>query len=61
MRRIGGGVIADGLTTTLSGAFCVFGANTSASSVGLREQTGVASRVVAYAISAIFLVVAFIP
>jgi xanthine permease XanP len=61
LKRIGGGVLADGITTALSGAFCVFGVNVSASSVGLIEATGVASRVVAYAISAIFVVMAFIP
>jgi xanthine permease XanP len=61
LKRIGGGVLADGITTALSGAFCVFGVNVSASSVGLSEATGVASRVVAYAISAIFVVMAFIP
>jgi NCS2 family nucleobase:cation symporter-2 len=61
MQRIGKGVLADGVTTALSGAFCVFGVNVSASSVGLTEATGVASRVIAYAISAIFLVMAFIP
>src|ERR1700739_4903465 len=46
LRRIGGGVLADGITTALSGAFCVFGANVSAPSIGLNEATGVASRVV---------------
>ena len=61
LEKIGGGVLADGITTALSGAFCVFGVNVSASSVGLSEATGVASRVVAYAISAIFVVMAFIP
>jgi xanthine permease XanP len=61
LKRIGGGVLSDGITTALSGAFCVFGVNVSASSVGLSEATGVASRVVAYAISAIFVVMAFIP
>ncbi|HEY2621262.1 MAG TPA: solute carrier family 23 protein [Acetobacteraceae bacterium] len=61
LKRIGGGVLADGITTGLSGAFCVFGVNVSASSVGLSEATGVASRVVAYAISGIFVVMAFIP
>jgi xanthine permease XanP len=61
LKKIGGGVLADGITTALSGAFCVFGVNVSASSVGLSEATGVASRVVAYAISAIFVVMAFIP
>jgi NCS2 family nucleobase:cation symporter-2 len=61
LKKIGGGVLSDGITTALSGAFCVFGVNVSASSVGLSEATGVASRVVAYAISAIFVVMAFIP
>ncbi|HTB46752.1 MAG TPA: solute carrier family 23 protein [Acetobacteraceae bacterium] len=61
LRRIGGGVLADGITTALSGAFCVFGANVSAPSIGLNEATGVASRVVGYAIGGIFIVVAFIP
>ncbi len=61
MEKIGGGVLADGITTALSGVFCVFGANVSATSVGLSEASGVASRVVAYAISAIFVVMAFIP
>jgi xanthine permease XanP len=61
LKRIGGGVLADGITTALSGTFCVFGVNVSASSVGLSEATGVASRVVAYGISAIFVVMAFIP
>jgi NCS2 family nucleobase:cation symporter-2 len=61
LKRIGGGVLSDGITTALSGALCVFGVNVSASSVGLSEATGVASRVVAYAISGIFVVMAFIP
>ena len=52
LKKIGGGVLSDGITTVLSGAFCVFGVNVSASSVGLSEATGVASRVVAYAIGA---------
>jgi NCS2 family nucleobase:cation symporter-2 len=61
LERIGAGVLADGIATALSGVFCVFGVNVSSSSVGLTEATGVASRVVAYAISAIFVVMAFIP
>lgn len=55
------GVLADGITTMFSGAFSVFGANVSASSVGLTAATGVASRRVAYATSAIFVVLAFLP
>ena len=48
-------MLADGIATMLSGACCVFGVNTSSSSVGLIEATGVGSRVVAYAIGAIFV------
>jgi NCS2 family nucleobase:cation symporter-2 len=55
------GVLADGITTMISGAFSVFGVNVSASSVGLTAATGVASRRVAYATSAIFAVLAFLP
>jgi NCS2 family nucleobase:cation symporter-2 len=61
MDRIGAGVLADGIATTLSGVCCVFGVNVSSSAVGLNEATGVASRVVAFAISAIFVLMAFIP
>jgi xanthine permease XanP len=61
MQRISGGVLADGLTTVLSGATCVFGVNISAPSVGLIEASGVASRVVAYVIGLIFVVMAFVP
>jgi xanthine permease XanP len=55
------GVLADGITTMVSGVFSVFGVNVSASSVGLTAATGVASRRVAYATSAIFAVLAFLP
>lgn len=61
LERIGGGVLADGIAMMFSGVFCVFAVNVSSSAVGLNEATGVASRVVAYAISSIFLVMAFIP
>jgi xanthine permease XanP len=55
------GVLADGITTVISGAFSVFGVNVSASSVGLTAATGVASRRVAYATSIMFAVLAFLP
>jgi NCS2 family nucleobase:cation symporter-2 len=55
------GVLADGATTMASGALSVFGVNVSASSVGLTAATGVASRRVAYATSAIFVLLAFLP
>jgi xanthine permease XanP len=61
LRRVGGGVMADGLATAFSGVFCVFGTNVGAAAVGLNEATGVASRVVAYAVGAVFIVLAFVP
>jgi xanthine permease XanP len=61
LQRIGKGVLADGITTALSGGLCVFGVNVSAASVGLTEASGVASRVVAYGIGGIFALLAFIP
>ena len=61
MQRVGGGVLADGLVTGLSGLCCAFATNVSASAIGLNEATGVASRIVAFPISVIFLILAFIP
>ncbi len=61
LQPISKGVLADGITTVVSGAFSVFGVNISASSVGLTAATGVASRHVAYATSAIFALLAFMP
>ncbi len=61
LSRIGRGVLADGIVTTLSGLCCVYGVNVSASSVGMSEASGVASRRAAYMLSAMFVVMAFIP
>ncbi len=61
MRPIGRGVLADGLTVAAAGAVSVFAVNVSASSVGLTAATGVASRRVAYATSAIFAGLGFLP
>lgn len=61
VQRIRRGVLADGLATLLSGLFCSVGTNISAAAVGLNEAAGVASRVVAYAVSVIFIAMAFIP
>ena len=61
LERIGAGVLADGIAMVVSGVLCVFAVNVSSSTVGLNEATGVASRVIAYAISVIFVVIAFIP
>jgi NCS2 family nucleobase:cation symporter-2 len=55
------GVAADGLGTVVAGALGTFGINASPSCVGLSAATGVTSRSVAFAIAAIFAVVAFLP
>lgn len=55
------GVLADSLGTALAGALGGVGINTSTPSVGLVSATGVASRVVAYAVGVIFFVLALTP
>ncbi|MFM9887842.1 MAG: solute carrier family 23 protein [Burkholderiales bacterium] len=55
------GVLADGLGSVASGALGGVGINTSTPSVGLASATGVASRAVAYAVGAIFLVFSLAP
>lgn len=61
MRSISRGVLADGCGTIFAGAIGASGLNTSTASVGLASATGVLSRRVAYAIAAIFVVLAFVP
>ena len=55
------GVMADGVSTAIAGALGAFGTNTSTPSVGLASATGVASRRVAYATGAIFLLLGLTP
>jgi NCS2 family nucleobase:cation symporter-2 len=61
MRSLGGGVLANGLGTVAAGLVGSIGVNTLSSGVGLSSATGVTSRRVAYAIGAIFVVLAFLP
>ncbi|MDR3530046.1 MAG: solute carrier family 23 protein [Rhodopila sp.] len=61
LKPISRGVLADALTVMAAGTVSVFAVNVSASSVGLTAATGVASRRVAYATSAIFALLAFLP
>ena len=61
MRTISGGALANGLCTVLSGVFGTVGTNTSTSNVGLAAATGVTSRRVAYAVSGIYFLLAFLP
>ena len=60
-RSIGRGVLADGLGTAIAGLFGGVGINTSTPSAGLVSATGVASRIVAFVVGAIFLVVGMTP
>jgi len=55
------GVLADGLGTVISGLVGSLGVNTMPSAVTVSAVTGLASRKVAYAIAAIFSVMAFLP
>jgi len=61
MDSIRRGVLADGLSTIVSGALGAFGTNTSTPAVGLAAATGVTSRVVAFMVAAIFFATAFLP
>jgi NCS2 family nucleobase:cation symporter-2 len=61
MRSISGGALANGLTTMLAGLLGSIGTNTSTSNVGLAAATGVTSRVVAYSVGGIYLLLAFMP
>jgi NCS2 family nucleobase:cation symporter-2 len=55
------GVLADGVSTALAGLAGAVGTNTSTPAVGLAAATGVASRNVAYAVAAIFMLLTFFP
>jgi xanthine permease XanP len=61
MRSITRGVLADGASTALAGLVGAVGTNTCTPSIGLAAATGVASRQVAYAVGALFLLLGFFP
>ncbi len=61
MKSVMRGVMADGITTSLSGLAGAMGTNTSTPSAGLAAATGVSARSIAYAAGAIFLVLGFLP
>jgi NCS2 family nucleobase:cation symporter-2 len=61
MTSVTRGVLTDGVTTMIAGAAGALGTNTSTPSVGLASATGVASRRVAYAIGALFIVLGLMP
>ena len=61
MTTISKGVFADGLGTVFAGAIGSVGINPGASCIGLVAATGVASRVIAYAVGVILIGLAFLP
>jgi NCS2 family nucleobase:cation symporter-2 len=61
MASIGRGVLGDGIATTVSGLLGTYGLTISTANVGLVAATGVASRVIALAVAAIFTVAALQP
>jgi len=61
MQSVKSGVLADGLGTTAAGLLGGIGTNTSTPVVGLAQATGVASRQVAIAVGAMFVLLGFFP
>jgi xanthine permease XanP len=61
MVSIGRGVLGDGIAATISGLLGTYGLTVSSANVGLVAATGVASRVIAFAIAAILAVAALQP
>jgi NCS2 family nucleobase:cation symporter-2 len=61
LRSVTRGVLADGLGTAAAGLAGAVGINTSTPGVGVAAASGVTSRVVAYAVGAIFLLLGFCP
>ena len=61
MRSATRGVLADGVSTMLAGMAGAIGTNTSTPAVGLAAATGMASRKVAFAVGAMFLLLGLFP
>jgi xanthine permease XanP len=61
MTTISKGVFADGLGTIFAGLVGSVGVNPGASCIGLVSATGVASRVIAYAVVVMLIALAFLP
>lgn len=60
-RRLSGGVLADGITSTVTGLFGGFPSATYAQNNGVIQITGVASRRVGYVMAVILLVLGLVP
>lgn len=61
MNSISRGIFADGLGVLVPSAIGGFGQSTSSSNIGLSMATGVTSRVIAFAMGGVLLLLAFLP
>ena len=61
LRRIKGGVLADGINSGIAALFCTFPNTTFSQNNGVIQMTGVASRHVGYYIAGILVVMGFFP
>lgn len=61
MKSIGGGLLAEGLSTMLSGLMGTMAQSTSSGSIGLAIATGAVSRYIGYCVGTIFILLAFFP
>jgi NCS2 family nucleobase:cation symporter-2 len=61
MKSVAGGIFADGMGGIIPGLIGGFGQSTSSSNVGLSIATGATSRIIAYPIGIIIIILAFLP
>ncbi|HET7882581.1 MAG TPA: solute carrier family 23 protein [Acetobacteraceae bacterium] len=61
MTSIGRGVLGDGIATTIAGLLGTYGVTVSSANVGLVAATGVASRVISFAVAALLALAALQP
>lgn len=61
MKSLGRGVLADGLTNIAAGAIGGFGQASTSGAVGLAQATGATSRVIAFALGGLLILIAFLP
>jgi NCS2 family nucleobase:cation symporter-2 len=61
MRNIAGGVLADGIGGVLPGLLGGFGQSTSSANIGLSAATGATSRIIAWSMGGILVLLGFMP
>src|SRR5690625_1066363 len=61
MRSLGRGILADGLTNVVAGAIGGFGQASTSGAVGLAQATGATSRVIAFVLGGLLILIAFLP